>query len=127
MGSEEEEVCRTSKLFVTLLAVTQKLFAACLTAYTNELFFFLSEIPFQENPKTRKIRTESGVWIPATYKTDRYERWRGKAKVDQNERKEDSSDDEKNAKSVDRFGGGFRSRGALNGMNLEGTLCCTEQ
>ena len=35
----------------------------------------------EENSKTRKIRTESGVWIPATYKTDRYQRWRDKSKV----------------------------------------------
>ena len=59
------------------------------------------------------------MWIPATYKTDRYERWKVKAKVGQNE-KEESSDDE--AKS--NFGAGQRNRGTPRGMNLEGKLRC---
>ncbi|XP_076754724.1 ATP-dependent RNA helicase DDX54 [Xylocopa sonorina] len=32
--------------------------------------------------KVNKIRTESGVWIPATYKSDRYKVWKEKSKVD---------------------------------------------
>ncbi|KAG7208122.1 hypothetical protein KM043_009693 [Ampulex compressa] len=38
-----------------------------------------------------KIRTESGVWIPATYKTNRYSAWKEKSKVGA---LEDDSDDE---------------------------------
>lgn len=79
----------------------------------------------QEDVKKRKIRTESGVWIPATYKTDRYERWKGKSKIDQNDpASEDSGDDEKggNRNVSSRFGGGFPRRGVPMGMNLEGTF-----
>lgn len=73
----------------------------------------------QEDTKTRKILTESGVWIPATYKTDRYERWRTKAKVEHNERKEESDDEAGTRAAFSRFTG-YRPRGAPMGMNLEG-------
>ncbi|XP_060525012.1 ATP-dependent RNA helicase DDX54 [Cylas formicarius] len=33
-----------------------------------------------EDPRKGKIRTESGVWIPATYKTNRYADWKEKTK-----------------------------------------------
>lgn len=36
-----------------------------------------------ENPKTGKIRTESGIWIPATYKTGRYTDWKEKTKTEE--------------------------------------------
>lgn len=35
-----------------------------------------------ENPKAGKIRTESGIWIPATYKTGRYAEWKEKTKTE---------------------------------------------
>lgn len=35
-----------------------------------------------ENPKNGKIRTESGIWIPATYKTGRYADWKEKTKTE---------------------------------------------
>lgn len=35
-----------------------------------------------ENPKAGKIRTESGIWIPATYKTGRYADWKEKTKTE---------------------------------------------
>ncbi len=78
--------------------------------------------------KKRKIRTESGVWIPATYKTDRYERWKDKSKVDQNDgASDDSGDDEKSSrrKTSSRFDGGYQRRGVPMGMNLEGIACFT--
>lgn len=40
----------------------------------------------------KKIRTESGVWIPATYKTNRYSMWKEKNKI--NEDNEDDSEEE---------------------------------
>ena len=40
--------------------------------------------------------------------------------MDQNERKDEYSDDEK-GRGAAQFGNGFRSRGAPKGMNLEGT------
>lgn len=40
----------------------------------------------------KKIRTESGVWIPATYKTNRYNTWKEKNKI--NEDNEDDSEEE---------------------------------
>lgn len=36
-----------------------------------------------ENPRNGKIRTESGIWIPATYKTGRYSDWREKNKIEE--------------------------------------------
>ncbi|XP_023245258.1 ATP-dependent RNA helicase DDX54 [Copidosoma floridanum] len=38
-------------------------------------------ITIDNNSRVGKIRTESGVWIPATYKTKRYEQWKDKNKV----------------------------------------------
>lgn len=45
-----------------------------------------------QNPKAGKIRTESGVWIPATYKTNRYNLWKEKTKIE--EANEDDSEEE---------------------------------
>lgn len=39
-----------------------------------------------------KIKTESGVWIPATYKGNRYAQWKERTKVAE---QEDESDEEK--------------------------------
>lgn len=36
-----------------------------------------------ENPRNNKIRTESGIWIPATYKTGRYSEWKEKNKIEE--------------------------------------------
>lgn len=41
----------------------------------------------------KKIRTESGVWIPATYKTNRYNMWKEKSKVDENDNESDSEEE----------------------------------
>lgn len=35
------------------------------------------------DPRAKKIRTESGIWIPATYKTNRYADWKEKTKVEE--------------------------------------------
>lgn len=34
----------------------------------------------QSKSKVGKIKTESGVWIPATYKSNRYSQWKDKTK-----------------------------------------------
>ncbi|KAI4495341.1 hypothetical protein M0804_001542 [Polistes exclamans] len=39
-------------------------------------------ITINNDPKAGKIRTESGAWIPATYKTNRYTQWKEKSKID---------------------------------------------
>lgn len=41
--------------------------------------------------KVGKIRTESGVWIPATYKSNRYAQWKERTKVGENESEEENS------------------------------------
>ena len=41
-----------------------------------------------------KIKTESGVWIPKTYKSNRYAQWRENSKIDQQEEDNDSDEDE---------------------------------
>ncbi|GAB0096160.1 ATP-dependent RNA helicase [Sergentomyia squamirostris] len=45
-------------------------------------------VPVQD-PREGKIRTESGVWIPATYKTNRYEEWKERTKIDESQREDD--------------------------------------
>lgn len=40
--------------------------------------------------KVGKIKTESGAWIPATYKSNRYSKWLERSKTNN----KDSSDDE---------------------------------
>lgn len=39
-------------------------------------------VPIQD-PRSGKIRTESGIWIPATYKTNRYADWKEKTKIEE--------------------------------------------
>ncbi|KAF5275853.1 hypothetical protein FQR65_LT04091 [Abscondita terminalis] len=45
----------------------------------------------KQESKAGKIQTEAGKWIPATYKTRRYEEWKEKTKTDENE---NNSEDE---------------------------------
>lgn len=40
---------------------------------------------FLQNSKAGKIRTESGVWIPASYKGNRYAQWKQRTKAEENE------------------------------------------
>lgn len=64
-----------------------------------DLFFTL----YQQDPKAKKIRTESGVWIPATYKTNRYNMWKEKSKIDENNSEDDGEEESsqtKNCKST---------------------------
>lgn len=63
----------------------------------------LFSILYQQDPKAKKIRTESGVWIPATYKTNRYNEWKQKSKIDENDSEDDSEEEPsqtKNCKST---------------------------
>lgn len=53
------------------------------------MLYILSE----QDPKAKKIRTESGVWIPATYKTNRYNMWKEKSKVDENDSESDNEEE----------------------------------
>lgn len=43
------------------------------------------------NSKAGKIRTESGVWIPASYKSNRYAEWKEKTKIQEDDN--DSGDE----------------------------------
>jgi ATP-dependent RNA helicase DDX54/DBP10 len=47
-----------------------------------------------DNGKVAKIRTEHGTWIPASYKTDRYEKWKERTKIDEQVQRQQDSDDE---------------------------------
>jgi ATP-dependent RNA helicase DDX54/DBP10 len=48
-----------------------------------------------EDPRTGKIRTEHGNWIAASYKTDRYAKWRERTKIEDNlDAHVDSDDDD---------------------------------
>lgn len=46
------------------------------------------------DPKKKKIRTESGAWIPASYKSDVYKQWRKKAQMDAREAGSGDDDDD---------------------------------
>lgn len=46
-----------------------------------------------EKKQVKKIKSESGQWIPMTYKSDRYEKWQEKTKL-KNSLSEDHDDDE---------------------------------
>lgn len=44
-------------------------------------------VPVQD-PRAGKIRTESGIWIPKTYKTGRYDEWKEKNKIEDQVKRE---------------------------------------
>lgn len=46
-----------------------------------------------DDPKAKKIRTEEGTWVPASYKSGRYENWQKQQKSGyQNENDEDDNE-----------------------------------
>lgn len=47
-----------------------------------------------QDPRANKIRTESGAWIPASFKTGRYTDWKEKTKIEEQLAKEAGSDDD---------------------------------
>jgi len=56
-----------------------------------------------QDPKAKKIRTESGAWIPATYKTNRYSMWKEKCKINEDASENDSEEESpqmQNCKSI---------------------------
>ncbi|EAT38852.1 AAEL009285-PA [Aedes aegypti] len=57
------------------------------------------------NPKAGKIRTEHGVWIAASYKTGRYDKWKERTKVDEQmarQRQDSDASDGEEAVSVQK-------------------------
>merc|ERR1712172_352137 len=64
-----------------------------------------------ENKK--RIKTESGVWIPASYKSDRYAKWRERSKLTQMQEAEEAaanSDQDENGQSNNKKGGKGKKR-----------------
>lgn len=47
-----------------------------------------------QDPRAGKIRTESGAWIPASFKTGRYTQWKEKSKIEDQLAREAGSDDD---------------------------------
>lgn len=47
-----------------------------------------------QDPKAGKIKTESGTWIPATYKSNRYAEWKEHTKIAENSNESDEEDGE---------------------------------
>lgn len=45
-----------------------------------------------QDARAGKIKTESGTWIPASFKSNRYAQWKEKTKADQDE--SDNEDEE---------------------------------
>uniref|UniRef100_A0A0K2TUK3 RNA helicase n=1 Tax=Lepeophtheirus salmonis TaxID=72036 RepID=A0A0K2TUK3_LEPSM len=56
----------------------------------------------QDNGNIKKIKTESGVWIPASYKSDRYKNWKQRSKTNIFNENEDEED---GGQSLKRKGG----------------------
>jgi len=48
-----------------------------------------------EKKQVKKIKSESGNWIPITYKSDRYEKWQEKSKLKNAVSEENNEDEEK--------------------------------
>ncbi|XP_017490685.1 PREDICTED: ATP-dependent RNA helicase DDX54, partial [Rhagoletis zephyria] len=46
-----------------------------------------------QDPRANKIRSESGAWIPASFKTGRYNDWKEKSKIEEQLQRENDSDD----------------------------------
>ncbi|XP_067644860.1 ATP-dependent RNA helicase DDX54 [Eurosta solidaginis] len=47
-----------------------------------------------QDPRSGKIRTESGAWIPASFKTGRYNDWKEKSKIEEQIQREAETDDD---------------------------------
>ena len=64
----------------------------------------------------KKIKTESGVWIPASYKSDRYAKWKERSKVSQMQ-EEDQDGDEPNSRKSKILYSGDLNTGLLRHSN----------
>lgn len=57
-----------------------------------------------DDPKAKKIRTEEGTWVPASYKSGRYENWQKQQKLGyQNDNISDNDEDEDNSRQKKDF------------------------
>ena len=45
-----------------------------------------------QDPRSGKIRTESGIWIPASFKTGRYTEWKQKSKIEEQHQNDATED-----------------------------------
>ncbi|XP_030767680.1 ATP-dependent RNA helicase DDX54 [Sitophilus oryzae] len=54
-----------------------------------------------ENPRKGKIKTESGIWIPATYKSNRYVQWKERTKID-TENADDENDEDNTPQKINK-------------------------
>ncbi|XP_060080406.1 ATP-dependent RNA helicase DDX54-like [Ylistrum balloti] len=73
------------------------------------------------DPKKKKIRTESGAWIPASYKSNAYKEWQNKNKVDDAEIDHSDDDDDKQKSNHIKVLGGkgrkWHTRGQEDSQN----------
>lgn len=53
-----------------------------------------------QDPRANKIRTESGAWIPASFKTGRYNEWKEKSKIEEQLQRENADSDDDNFKPL---------------------------
>lgn len=53
-----------------------------------------------QDPRANKIRTESGAWIPASFKTGRYNEWKEKSKIEEQMQRENADSDDDNFKPL---------------------------
>ncbi|KAH8379119.1 hypothetical protein KR009_003133, partial [Drosophila setifemur] len=72
-----------------------------------------------QDPRANKIRTESGAWIPASFKTGRYTAWKEKSKIEDQPQRETAGSDDDNVKPLSHAQRYPVSRHARHNVKLE--------
>ncbi|XP_039487324.1 ATP-dependent RNA helicase DDX54 [Drosophila santomea] len=72
-----------------------------------------------QDPRANKIRTESGAWIPASFKTGRYAEWKEKSKIEDQLQRENADSGDENAKPLSHAQRYPVSRHARHNVKLE--------
>ncbi|KAH8315761.1 hypothetical protein KR067_000904 [Drosophila pandora] len=72
-----------------------------------------------QDPRANKIRTESGAWIPASFKTGRYTEWKEKSKIEDQLQRENAGSDDDNFKPLSHAQRYPVSRHARHNVKLE--------
>lgn len=70
-----------------------------------------------DEPSQKKIRTEEGTWLPASYKTGRYEQWKRDQKLGFKKDEEDGEEEQPKLKTTHRRHGtkSFKGDGTQQG------------
>jgi ATP-dependent RNA helicase DDX54/DBP10 len=78
-----------------------------------------------DEPSKKKIRTEDGTILPATYKSGKYEMWQKKQKMDN--QREASDDEEQDQQEYSHTKSRYASKTPTNGRGARSELKTKEQ